>query len=118
MEDEVLYESFVEAAESQAVPCFHRRWAERRDAVLRNVIEITAALLVVAEIVVFLAGVTSRYVLHNPLVWSDELASMLYLWLAMLEAVVALRRGEHMRMTAFVSKSSPAKRAFLDVLAI
>ena len=118
MEHEALYETYVESAESPAAPSFHRRWAERSDALLGNTIEITAALLVVAEIVVLLAGVTSRYVLHNPLVWSDELASMLFLWLAMLGAVVALRRGEHMRMTAFISKSSPAKRAFLDVLAI
>ncbi len=118
MEHEALYETYVELPESQAAPSFHRRWAERSDALLGSTIEITAALLVVAEIVVLLAGVTSRYVLHNPLVWSDELASMLFLWLAMLGAVVALRRGEHMRMTAFISKSSPAKRAFLDVLAI
>ena len=49
------------------------------------------------------AGVVARYVFHSPLVWSDELASILFLWLAMLGAVVALRRGEHMRMTALVS---------------
>ena len=48
------------------------------------------ALLVVAEIVVLLAGVIRRYVFHQPLVWSDELASILFLWLAMLGAVVAL----------------------------
>ncbi len=29
--------------------------------------------------------------------WSDELASILFLWLSMLGAVIALRRGEHMR---------------------
>ena len=46
-----------------------------------------------------------------PLVWSDELASILFLWLAMLGAVVALRRGEHMRMTALVSRVAPATRA-------
>ena len=51
-----------------------------------------------------------RYVLHRPLVWSDELASILFLWLAMLGAVVALRRGEHMRMTALVGKLAPARR--------
>jgi TRAP-type C4-dicarboxylate transport system permease large subunit len=33
-------------------------------------------------------------VLNHPLVWSDELASALFLWLAMLGAVVALGRGE------------------------
>ena len=46
-----------------------------------------AALLVLAEVVVLLMGVTSRYVIHQPLVWSDELASILFLWLAMLGGV-------------------------------
>ncbi|MFL6812355.1 MAG: TRAP transporter large permease subunit, partial [Bradyrhizobium canariense] len=49
--------------------------------------------------------------------WSDELASILFLWLAMLGAVVAFRRNEHMRMTALVSRASPQTRAFLDVFA-
>jgi TRAP-type C4-dicarboxylate transport system permease small subunit len=70
------------------------------------------------EIVVMLAGVVSRYVLHQPLVWSDELAGILFLWLAMLGAVLALRCGEHMRMTALVSRLSPQRRAFVDTLAI
>ena len=95
-----------------------RRWVAPIDAVLRPLIEIPAALLVVVEIIVLLAGVISRYVFHNPIVWSDELASLLFLWLAMLGAVVALRRGEHMRMTALTGKASPPRRAFLDVLAI
>ena len=63
---------------------------------------IPAAFLLVAEIVILFAGVVARYVLRSPLVWSDELASILFLWLAMLGAVVAFRRGEHMRMTALV----------------
>ncbi|MGU7769957.1 TRAP transporter large permease [Burkholderia sp. MR1-5-21] len=95
-----------------------RRIAGALDTLLGHLVEIPAAILVVAEIVVLLAGVTSRYLLHAPLVWSDELASMLFLWLAMLGAVVALRRGEHMRMTALVGKASPGVRAFLDVVAI
>jgi tripartite ATP-independent transporter DctM subunit len=95
-----------------------RRIVSVIDNLLAHLVEIPAALLVVAEIFVLLAGVTSRYLLHTPLVWSDELASMLFLWLAMLGAVIALRRGEHMRMTALVGKASPAVRAFLDVVAI
>ncbi|WP_407670876.1 TRAP transporter large permease [Paraburkholderia franconis] len=95
-----------------------RRIVNTIDTVLGYMVEIPAALLVVAEIFVLLAGVTSRYVLRTPLVWSDELASMLFLWLAMLGAVVALRRGEHMRMTALVGKASPSVRAFLELVAI
>ena len=56
--------------------------------------------LVAVEIVILFGGVIARYVFDPPLVWSDELASMLFLWLAMLGAVIAFRRDEHMRMTA------------------
>jgi tripartite ATP-independent transporter DctM subunit len=80
-------------------------------------VEIPAALLVVAEIITLFAGVVSRYVLQQPLIWSDELASILFLWLAMLGAVVAFRRSEHMRMTAVVGNAKPATRAYLDVVA-
>ena len=80
-------------------------------------VEVPAALLVLADIVVLFAGVVSRYLLHSPLLWSDELASILFLWLALLGAVVALRRGEHMRMTALVSKAAPQRRAMLEALA-
>ena len=81
------------------------------------VVEIPAALLVIAEIVILFAGVVARYGFHRPLIWSDELASILFLWLAMLGAAVAFRRGEHMRMTAVVAGAQPATRAFLDLVA-
>lgn len=88
------------------------------DACLGYLVEVPAAALVAAEIVVLFAGVVSRYLLHRPLIWSDELASVLFLWLAMLGAVAAFRRGEHMRMTALVAQSRPAQRAFLDAVAV
>jgi tripartite ATP-independent transporter DctM subunit len=80
-------------------------------------VEIVAALLLLAEVVILFSGVFARYVLHNPLVWSDELASILFLWLAMLGAVVALRRGEHMRMTALADMCPPWWKAFFEALA-
>jgi tripartite ATP-independent transporter DctM subunit len=80
-------------------------------------VEIPAAILVVAEIVILFAGVVARYGLRQPLIWSDELASILFLWLAMLGAAVAFRRSEHMRMTAVLSSAGPAMRAYLDVVA-
>ncbi|NDZ15513.1 ABC transporter permease [Variovorax sp. WS11] len=93
-------------------------FAQRADRWLGLAIESAAALLVAAEICVLFAGVTARYLFHAPLVWSDELASILFLWLSMLGAAVALRRGEHMRMTALVQRVSPSTRALLDALAL
>lgn len=93
-------------------------WLDKLYRALGVIVEVPAALLVLAEVVVLLMGVTSRYVLHQPLVWSDELASILFLWLAMLGSIVAFQRGEHMRMTAVVGKLDPRRRAFLDLVAI
>ncbi len=89
----------------------------RIEAALRVLIELPTALLVLVEILVLLAGVISRFGLHRPLVWSDELASILFLWLAMLGAAVAMLRGHHMRLTAVVAMLPPAGQRLAAVLA-
>ena len=107
----------TQAAEGEAMPPRPRSFAASLEASLGMLVEIPAALLVVAEIVILFAGVVARYGLHRPLIWSDELASILFLWLAMLGAAVAFRRAEHMRMTAIVANAKPAMRAYLDLVA-
>ncbi len=92
--------------------------AARLETILRHAIEVPAALLVLVEIGVLLAGVVSRFGFHHPFVWSDELASILFLWLAMFGAVVALQRTQHMRLTALVSGMSPRWQARAEVLAV
>jgi len=92
-------------------------WSKRVETALGLLIDIPAALFVVAEVVILFVGVVSRYS-HNPIIWSDELASILFLWLAMFGAAAAFRRGEHMRMTALISKVAPPKRKFFDLLAL
>jgi tripartite ATP-independent transporter DctM subunit len=101
----------------QAAPAsaFDLRRIER---LINRCVEFPAALLVAVEVAVLFIGVVSRYVFHNPLVWSDELASILFLWLAMLGAVVAFGRAEHMRMTAIVSMCGPRAERFFDALAV
>lgn len=84
------------------------------DTGLRWFTEGGAALLVVIEVMLLFINVVARYVLHQPIVWGDELASLLFLWLVMLGSVVAMRRGEHMRLTSFISGLPASKRAFVD----
>src|SRR6201982_1933447 len=103
----------AEAERGKPIP-----WLQRLNHIVGMLVEFPAALLVAAEVVVLLMGVIWRYVLHTPLVWSDELASILFLWLAMLGSIVALRRGEPMRMTPIVGKLPPHMRAFLVLVAI
>ena len=87
------------------------------EAWLGTFVELAAAALVVAEVVILFSGVIARYVFNHPLVWSDELASIVFLWQAMLGAVIALRRDEHMRMTALVGALPPRAQAGLDAFA-
>ncbi len=88
------------------------------DAALGGAVEAAAIILVVGEVLLLFAGIVARYVFQIPLVWSDELSGILFLWLAMLGAAIALRRGAHMRMTAFVSNVGPAAQAVLAAVAV
>lgn len=69
-----------------------------------------AAALVAVEIVILFAGVVARYAFNHPLVWVEELAAILFLWLVSLGAVIALRRSEHMRMTVLIGRAGPRWR--------
>ena len=57
-------------------------------------VEIAAAGLLVAMIVTVLANVFFRYVLAKPLIWGDEVASISFIWMAMLGAVAGLASVE------------------------
>jgi tripartite ATP-independent transporter DctM subunit len=88
------------------------------DRVLGLIVSVPAAMLVLAEIVLLFSGVMARYVFHRPLVWGDELAGILFLWLAMTGAATALHRGTHMRMTAIVNRAGKEWRAIWDTVSL
>jgi tripartite ATP-independent transporter DctM subunit len=94
---------------------YRRGWTRGIDGAIGAVVEPLAALLVVAEVVILSAGVFERYVLHTPLVWGDELAVILFLWLAMLGSVVAYRRGEHIRLSIALRRAPPQVAELLEI---
>jgi tripartite ATP-independent transporter DctM subunit len=93
-------------------------WLARGEVVMGALIECLASLLLLACIAILFSGVVARYMFNSPIVWSDELASILFLWLAMLGSIIALRRAEHMRMTAWVSALSGHQRVLLEKLGV
>jgi tripartite ATP-independent transporter DctM subunit len=94
------------------------KYASKLETVVAAIVEWVAACLVLACIGILFSGVVGRYIFNSPLVWSDELASILFLWLAMIGSVIALKRGEHMRMTACISKLSDQKKMYFETLGI
>jgi tripartite ATP-independent transporter DctM subunit len=79
-------------------------WLDRAIGLLT---ESVGAVIVVVETCILFAGVVSRYVFDSPLMWTDELGAFLFLWLAMLGTVVALRNDGHMRLTTLVNWVRP-----------
>jgi tripartite ATP-independent transporter DctM subunit len=84
-----------------------RQAAFQLDRWIGHLTEGVGAVIVVAETIILFAGVVSRYGFNNPLLWTDELAGFLFLWLSMLGTVVALRSDGHMRLTTLVNMSRP-----------
>jgi tripartite ATP-independent transporter DctM subunit len=79
-------------------------------------VEMIASVILVVIIGLLLMGVTSRYVLSLPIVWVDEAAAFCFLWLAMLGAVIAIDRNEHLRLTLFLHMLPEKLRGFFGAL--
>jgi TRAP-type C4-dicarboxylate transport system permease small subunit len=61
--------------------------------------------------------VFTRFVLKDPSTWTDELATFLLIWVALLGAAVALKRRAHLGMDYFVGRMTPQHRRYAAVFA-
>ncbi len=93
-----------------------RPWVARCELLIGRLIEPAAAVLLVFEVFILALGVFARYVLHSPLVWSDEIASITFLWLSMLGCAIAYRRRSHIALTAIRGRFSEGTQATLAVV--
>ncbi|MBL0946419.1 MAG: TRAP transporter large permease subunit [Hydrogenophaga sp.] len=80
--------------------------------------EAVAALLMLTITVLLLTAVISRYVFGKPLVWSDEVVSICFIWLTMLGAAIAVHRNEHLRLALFVDLMPERVRSFVHAFAL
>ena len=81
---------------------------------LLDLVEWWAVLLLVLMVVVVSLGVFFRYVVNAALVWYDEFASYLLVWLTFLGAVVASHRRRHIGFELLQYRLGPTARRTLD----
>jgi len=91
-------------------------WIGHVERLLGVAVALAASAILLFEVTLLFVGVIARYLYHSPLVWADELASTLFVWLSVLGAVLAMRRNAHMRLTAFLSRAGPALRRQIEAL--
>ena len=111
VEHEITAEPPIVARQGLLATRTRRTIAAIERALLWPVIVVACALLV-AVTLLLLSGAISRFVFDRPITSIDELVSILFLWLAMLGAVLAFCRAEHMRMGALVVTLSARAQHF------
>ncbi|GGF46998.1 ABC transporter permease [Aliidongia dinghuensis] len=92
-----------------------RAWPGLVRAMLATV-EVTAATLLFADLVIVVVSVLSRYLFDASMVWSDDAARALLLAVSFLGASAALARGENAGVTFFVDRLSRRHRLRIDAL--
>ena len=75
-------------------------------ALYRKPVEFVCGLLMAAITGVVFLQVISRYVFRHPFDWPEELARFLFVWVALLGAALALRRGAHFSIEALFKRFS------------
>ncbi|MEA4954560.1 MAG: TRAP transporter small permease [Pseudoflavonifractor sp.] len=61
---------------------------------------------------VFLVGIFSRYLLNNPIPWSNEVVSICFLWMVLSGACYCQRRRSHVTFTMLYDALPPRPAAF------
>ena len=83
---------------------------------LSNLVEKICMVLVVALAVVVFLQVFNRFVLKAPLAWSEDLAMLLFQWVAFLGAAVGVKRMRHFGIELVVKKLSAKARRGVEIL--
>lgn len=83
-----------------------------------RLVEALATALFFLIFALVLAQIVWRYLLGAPLVWSEEAARYLYVWVALLGWVVASRRGTHIAVGVLAERLPPPGRRLLARLAL
>ena len=81
-------------------------------------LEAVCATLMVSIVVMLFSGVVARYVFSRPVGWIDEAVSVAFIWVAMLGAVLAMHRNEHLRLSMFVDRMSEKWRGLIHAFAL
>ena len=83
---------------------------------LRRFGEIVAALLFIAMFAAFLLQVFTRYVLNDPVTWTQEFVLIVYIWIVFWCAAFLLHEREHITFDMVYVSLPPGPRRVLAVL--
>jgi len=82
----------------------HKREEAKPKEFLRQPLELSLCIILVAIVAVTFIQVLFRYIFHLSLAWSEELARYLFLWLAALASAYAFKTRSHFALRFLVNR--------------
>ena len=86
--------------------------------ILGDWVEKFCMVLVVALAIIVFLQVFNRFVLKAPLAWSEDLAMLLFQWVAFLGAAVGVKRTRHFGIELVVKKMTAGTRRFIEIVVV
>jgi TRAP-type C4-dicarboxylate transport system permease small subunit len=83
---------------------------------LARFLDATVIVLMAALVLDVLWQVASRYIARQPSAWTDELATLLVIWLALLGASAAFGRKAHLGMDFLTQHLTPQQRRITETI--
>lgn len=75
-------------------------------------------ILVVALAIIVFLQVFNRFILKAPLAWSEDLAMLLFQWVAFLGAAVGVKRTRHFGIELVVKQMSARTRHWIEIAVV
>ncbi|HAR80546.1 MAG TPA: TRAP transporter small permease [Succinivibrionaceae bacterium] len=83
--------------------------------ILINLDLFCAGLALIVLVAVSFATVVSRYIFDSPLMWSEEIQVLCFMWISFLGAGVAFRYGSHVSIEVIVDLLPKAVRRYVEL---
>lgn len=78
-------------------------------------LEYACASLLLAAIVALVGIAAVSRAMGSPIIWSIEIAQLLFVWLCMLAADLALQENRHFGLMVLLEKLSPERRRLMEI---
>ena len=76
----------------------------------------TSVMLLAVLVIVVSAGIIMRYFFNSPFDWTEEMVTLLFIWISFLGAAVASARHKHVVVDFITARFSPRTRNIIAVV--
>ena len=88
---------------------------KKMDRITGKIVDTLAVILLIFIFILGIAQVFWRWVLNDPIVWSEEMIRLTYVWICYLGWVIAERADSHIRITAISSRLPKTAQKWLQM---